>query len=133
MDFTLTLRPLPLVPYGDASRGEGTYFHAQLVEGLDQIANRTLAHTRLAIEDIFSIAQGKEGAEKARRCPGVADEQFRFTGRDSASQADDRHFKFLFVQLDVETEGLQGFGKITRIIRKEGIRQPRLSVCQGGD
>ena len=36
-----------------------------------------------------------------------------------------------FIQLNIKAEGLQGFGKVTRVIGEEGIGQMRGSIGEG--
>jgi hypothetical protein len=91
------------------------------------------AHAGIAVEDVFAVTEGEEGGEKAGSGACVADEEFGFGGGDFPAQACDGHFVVGFVQLNVEAEGLKGFGKVTRVVGEEGVDKAGLSAGEGGD
>ena len=79
------------------------------------------------------MAEGEEGGEEARRGTGVANEEFGALRGDVPAEAGDGHFGIGFIELDVEAEGLQGSGKVTRVVGEEGVGQTRGSVRERGD
>ena len=41
--------------------------------------------------------------------------------------------QFWLIKLNIKAQGLQRFGKVTRVIGKEGVGKASFSVCKGGD
>ena len=106
---------------------------AKLSQRINQVANRTFAHASIAVQNKNSIAESEKCGQEARCGACIADKEFGFACRDFSAQPSDGHFGVCFIELDVEAEGLQGFGEVTRIIGEEGVGEARGSFAEGRD
>ncbi len=106
---------------------------SKLGESVHQVADGTLAHTGVAVEEVFAVTEGEEGGKEAGGGASVADEEFGSLGGDFSAQAANGHGGVGFIHLNVETEGAEGVGEVARVVGEEGVGDFRRAVGEGGD
>ena len=106
---------------------------AQLRQRLYKVSDWSFSHPSVAIQSVFAVSEGEKCGEKSCGGACVADEEFGFACRDFSTQPCDGHLMVGFVELDIETEGLQGFGEAARVVGEEGVGETSSPFGEGGD
>ena len=112
-------------------------FGTELLQGIDQVADGTLAHAFLTGEAESATAESQCRAERTHRRPGISQVKFGLLlarcirgGIDRAAVAVDGRFRKIFRKFDFHAQLLERFAHVARVIAPEQVVQPCRSAGQ---
>src|SRR5262245_33017061 len=106
-------------------------FSPELIEGIEEISNGPLLHTRVAGERAREASQREHGGEKARGRPRIAQEEGLLrVAKASLVAVDNKGRTVLF---NSNTKVLEGLTRHVRVITLQRSRERTRPACQCGN